>query len=298
MRLGLQLPSFTFPGGPAELRSHLTEIAEAADAAGFSSLWVMDHLFQLPEDTGWGGPEEPMLEAYSTLGFLAGLTSRVRLGALVGCAMFREPGLLLKTATTVDVLSGGRLTFGIGAGWYEREARGLGIAWPERSERFARLEETLRLAHQVWADDRSAFIGRFSTLAEPIIRPMPLSRPHPPIMVGGNGERRTLRLVAQYADACNFLVLEPDEIRGRMRALRAHCDAIGRDVSEIEITALDEVDLRPGRMTPGDVIARARAQADAGVEHLIVNMPDAWDVRHLELIGREVIPELGAPVAA
>jgi F420-dependent oxidoreductase-like protein len=298
MRLGLQLPSFSYPGGTVELRSHLAEIAQAAEASGFASLWVMDHLFQLPEDTGWGGPDEPMLEAYSTLGFLAGVTSRIRLGALVGCAVFREPGLLLKTATTVDVLSGGRLTFGIGAGWYEREARGLGIPWPDRRERFARLEETLRLAHQVWADDRSRFEGRFMTLDEPIIRPMPLSHPHPPIMVGGNGPRRTLRLVARYGDSCNFLVLEPDDIRARLRLLREHCDAIDRDLGEIEITALDEVDLRPGRMTPPEVLARARAQADAGVQHLIVNMPDAWDVRHLEVIGREVIPELGSLAAA
>jgi F420-dependent oxidoreductase-like protein len=292
MRLGLQLPSFTYPGGTPELRGHLTEIAEAAEASGFESLWVMDHLFQLPADTGWGGPDEPMLEAYSALGFLAGVTSRVRLGALVGCALFREPGLLVKTASTVDVLSGGRLTFGLGAGWYEREARGLGIAWPERAEHFARLEETLRIARQLWSDDRSTFEGRFSTLAEPIISPQPLSRPHPPIMVGGNGERRTLRLVARYADACNFLVLEPDEIRSKLEVLRRHCDDLGRDASEIEITALDEVDLRPGRMTASDVVARGRAQAAAGVQHLIVNMPDVWDVRHLELIGRKVVPAL------
>jgi F420-dependent oxidoreductase-like protein len=292
MRLGLQLPSFSYPGGTPELRPRLTEIAQAAEAAGFESLWVMDHLFQLPVDTGWGGPDEPMLEAYSTLGFLAGVTSRLRLGALVGCATFREPGLLVKTATTVDVLSGGRLTFGIGAGWYERESRGLGLRWPERRERFARLEETLRIAHQLWADDRSAFDGRFSHLAEPIIRPQPLSRPHPPIMIGGNGERRTLRLVAQYGDACNFLVLEPHQIRAKLAVLRAHCEDLGRDLGEIEITALDEVDLRPARMSAADVVARARAQADAGVEHLIVNMPEVWDVRHLELIGRDVIPSV------
>lgn len=290
MRLGLQLPSFTYPGGTAELRPRLTEIAQAAEAAGFESLWVMDHLFQLPPDTGWGGPEEPMLEAYATLGYLAGVTERLRLGALVGCALFRSPGMLVKTATTVDVLSGGRLTFGIGAGWYQREAIGLGIPFPDRRERFARLEETVRIARQLWADDRSPFEGRFTTLPEPIIRPQPLSRPHPPIMIGGNGERRTLRLVARYADACNFLVLEPHEVRAKLAVLREHCDAVGRDIAEIEITALDEVDLRPGRMTPADVVARARAQADAGVQHLIVNMPDAWDVRHLELIGREVIP--------
>ncbi len=292
MRLGLQLPSFTYPGGTPRLRSNLAEIAQAAEAAGFESLWVMDHLFQLPADTGWGGPDEPMLEAYATLGYLAGVTSRLRLGALVGCALFREPGLLVKTATTVDVLSGGRLTFGIGAGWYEREALGLGISWPDRRERFARLEETLAVAHQLWRDDRSAFDGPFTTLAEPIIRPQPLSRPHPPIMIGGNGERRTLRLVARYGDACNFLVLEPDEIRAKLVVLQAHCEELGRDMREIEITALDEVDLRPGRMTPADVVARARAQAAAGVEHLIVNMPDVWDVQHLELIGREVIPSV------
>jgi F420-dependent oxidoreductase-like protein len=292
VRIGLQLPSFSFPGGTPSLRGHLVEIAQAAEASGFESLWVMDHLFQLPSDTGWGGPEEPMLESYSTLGFLAGVTSRIRLGALVGCAVFRSPGLLVKTATTVDVLSGGRLTFGIGAGWYQDEAVGLGLPWPERRERFARLEETLRIAHQLWADDRSTFTGTFTELAEPIVRPLPLARPHPPIMIGGNGERRTLRLVARYADACNFLVLEPEEIRAKLAVLRAHCAEIGRDVREIEITALDEVDLRPGRMSPADVVARARAQADAGVQHLIVNMPDAWDVRHLDLIGREVVPML------
>jgi F420-dependent oxidoreductase-like protein len=290
VRLGLQLPSFSFPGGTPELRSHLVEIAQAAEAAGFESLWVMDHLFQLPEDTGWGGPEEPMLEAYATLGFLAAATSRIGLGALVSCALFRQPGLLVKTATTVDVLSGGRLTFGIGAGWYQREARGLGIPWAEKRERFARLEETLRIAHHLWADDRSTIEGRFASLEEPIVRPQPLSRPRPPIMIGGNGERRTLRLVARYADACNFLVLEPHEIRAKLAVLRSHCAEIGRDVRDIEITALDEVDLRPGRMSAADVVARARAQADAGVQHLIVNMPDVWELKYLELIGREVVP--------
>ena len=230
MRLGLQLPSFSYPGGTPEIRGRLTEIARATESAGLDSLWVMDHLFQLPEDTGWGGPEEPMLEAYSTLGFLAGVTERIRLGALVGCALFREPALLIKAATTVDVLSGGRLTFGIGAGWYEREARGLGIPFPDRRERFARLEETLQIATRLWSDDRSPYSGAFTTLAEPIIRPQPVSRPRPPIMVGGNGERRTLRLVARYADACNFLVLEPDEVRAKLEVLRRHCDELGRDI--------------------------------------------------------------------
>ena len=297
MRIGLQLPSFTFPGGTPEIRGRLTEIAGAAEDAGLESLWVMDHLFQLPEDTGWGGPEEPMLEAYATLGFLAGATQRIRLGALVGCTLFRSPAVLIKAATTVDVLSGGRLTFGIGAGWYEREARALGVPFPDRRERFARLEETLRIARQLWANDRSPFAGRFTILPEPIIRPQPLSRPHPPIMVGGNGERRTLRLVARYADACNFLVLEPAEVRSKLEVLRAHCEAEGRDVREIEITNLVEVDLRDGRMSSRDIVAMARAQADAGVQHLIVNMPEVWDLRHLERIGREVVPALSALAA-
>lgn len=298
MRIGLQLPSFSYPGGTAELRPRLASIAQAAEAAGFDSLWVMDHLFQLPEDTGWGGVEEPMLEAYATLGFLAAVTERIRLGALVGCVMHREPGLVLKSATTVDVLSGGRLYFGIGSGWYEREARGLGIPFPSRRERIDRLEEVLRLAHQAWTDDRSGFDGRYYRLGEPIIRPLPLSRPHPPIMVGGNGERRTLRLVAQYADACNFLVLEPDEIRHKLEVLRRHCDAVGRPYESIERTALDEIDLRPGRMSALDVVGRARAQADAGIEHLIVNMPDAWDLRHLERLGRDVVPAVSELEAA
>jgi F420-dependent oxidoreductase-like protein len=297
MRLGLQLPSFSYPGGTVALRGRLTEVAQAAEAAGLASLWVMDHLFQLPEDTGLGGPEEPMLEAYSTLGFLAAATSRVRLGALVGCALFRDPALLIKAATTVDVLSGGRLTFGIGAGWYEREARGLGLPFPDRRERFARLEETLRIAHHLWADDRSPFTGTFSRLAEPIIRPQPLSRPRPPIMIGGNGERRTLRLVARYADACNFLLLEPDQVRHKLDVLRGHCQAVGRNVAEIEVTNLVEVDLRDGRMTPDDLVGLIRAQADAGVEHLIVNMPEVWDLRHLERIGREVVPAVEALAA-
>ena len=297
MRLGLQLPSFTFPGGTPDIRGRLSEIAGAAEDAGLESLWVMDHLYQLPEDTGWGGPEHPMLEAYATLGFLAGVTERVRLGALVGCALFRHPAVLIKAATTVDVLSGGRLTFGIGAGWYEREALGLGVPFPDRRERFARLEETLRIARQLWADDRSPFAGRFTTLAEPIIRPQPLSRPHPPIMVGGNGERPTLRLVARYADACNFLVLEPHEVRAKLEVLRAHCDAERRDIGEIEITNLVEVDLRDGRMSARDVVVMAQAQSDAGVQHLIVNMPEVWDVRHLERIGREVVPALSALAA-
>ncbi len=234
MLVGLQLPSFTWPGGPQAIGPTLGEIAASAEDAGFASLWVMDHLFQLPTDTGWGGPDAPMLEAHTTLGYLARSTTRIRLGALVGAVHFRPPALAVKAATTLDVLSGGRAYLGIGAGWYRREADGLGIPFPERRERFERLEETLRIALLMWSGAIERFAGRHYTLDEPLTNPGPLSRPHPPIIVGGNGERRTLRLVARYADACNILVPDPGEGRRKLEVLRRHCDDVGRDYGEIE----------------------------------------------------------------
>jgi F420-dependent oxidoreductase-like protein len=294
MRVGLQLPSFSFPGGAAAIGPRLAEIAAAAEDGGFSSLWVMDHFFQLPEDTGLGGAEEPMLEAYTTLGFLARSTQRIGLGAMVGGVHFRSPGVVLKAATTLDVLSGGRAWFGIGAGWYQREAIGLGLGFPERRERFDRLEELLRIAHHVWSGRRDPLEGHFSTLAEPILSPMPISRPHPPIMVGGGGERRTLRLVAQYADACNILVPDPGESRAKLEVLKRHCEEVGRSYEEIEKTALVEVDLRPGRQRPADVVVALRSQREEGIEHVIVNMPDVHELRYLRTFRDEIIPEVGA----
>jgi F420-dependent oxidoreductase-like protein len=289
MRVGLQLPSFTFPGGPAAIRPTLTEIAQAAEANGFASLWVMDHLFQLPEDTGLGGPEQPMLEAYTTLGFLAQATTRIALGPMVASAVLRPPGLLVKAATTLDVLAGDRPTyFAVGAAWYERESVGLGLPYPARAERFEHLEETLRIARSMFAGDRSPIDGHHHRLAEPINVPPPLSRPR--IMVGGGGERKTLRLVAEYADACNILVPDPGESRHKLEVLARHCAAIGRDAAEIEKTSLLEADLRPGHQSPTDVIAAFRAQADEGIEHVIVNLPDAFRVERLETFGREIIP--------
>jgi F420-dependent oxidoreductase-like protein len=290
MKLGLQLPSFSYPGWPDSIAGCLGDIAGGAEAAGFSSLWVMDHLFQLPDDTGWGGPDEPMLEAYTTLGFLARSTSTIELGAMVSAVTNRPPAVLIKAATTLDVLSGGRAWFAVGAGWYEREALGLGVPWPPRRERFRLLEDTLRLAHRMWAGDRSPFEGEVMTAAEPISVPPPIRRPRPPIMVGGGGERRTLRLVAQYADACNILVPDPGESRHKLEVLRRHCDDIGRDFAELEPTALIEIDLRAGRQTPAEVISAARAQRGEGIDHLIVNMPEVHDPRHLERLRREVVP--------
>jgi len=298
IRVGLQLPSFTWAGGTPEIGPRLADIAAAAEEAGFASLWVMDHLWQLPPGSGWGGPEAPMLEAYTTLGFLARSTSTIRLGSLVGAIHFREPSLVVKAITTLDVLSGGRAYFGIGAGWYGAEAAGLGIPFPDKRERFARLEEALVLARRMWEPDRSPFHGRFVRADDPLIDPQPLSRPHPPIMIGGGGERRTLRLVAEYGDACNILVPDPGESRHKLDVLRRHCDDAGRPWEEIETTVLLEADLRPGRQRPSDVLAAIAAQAAEGMEHVIVNLPDVDDPSRIETFRREIVPAAADLVAA
>jgi F420-dependent oxidoreductase-like protein len=290
VRVGLQLPSFTWPGGPAAIRTRLEDIARTAEASGFASLWVMDHFFQLPAHTGWGGPDAPMLEAYTTLGYLAAFTERMQLGAMVTGVTYRHPGLLIKAVTTLDVVSGGRAYLGIGAAWYEREAIGLGLPFPPRTERFARLEETLQIARTMWSGEVEPFEGRYYHLAEPLTNPQPLRRPHPPILIGGNGEQKTLRLVAQYGDACNLLVPDPGESAAKLTVLRRHCDEVGRDYSEIEKTSLIELDLRAGHMSSRDAIDRLAGQAAEGIEHVIVNLPDAHEPSRLESIGRDVIP--------
>ncbi len=288
MRIGLQIPIFNWPGGTAEIGARLAEIGRTADDAGFSSLWVMDHFFQIQMA---GPPEDPMLEGYSALSYLAAVTKRATLGTLVTGAIYRHPGILLKTATTLDVLSGGRAYLGIGAGWFEREALGLGVPFPPLKERFERLEETLRLAHQMWSDDTTPFEGKHYRLAEPLNHPQPLTKPHPPIMVGGGGEQKTLRLVAQYADACNlFAYMGPDAVRQKLDILRGHCEAVGRPYDEIERTALGTANLAPGAMSVADVVGLCRGLADAGIQHLIFNMPNVHELAPLETFGREIIP--------
>jgi F420-dependent oxidoreductase-like protein len=291
MRIGLQLPSFSWPGGSAEIAPRLIEIAQSAEAAGFASLWVMDDFFQLPD---WGSLDDPMLESYTTLGYLAAATKKIRLGAMVTGVIYRFPGMLVKTASTLDVLSDGRTYLGLGAGWYRREAVGLGIPFPPLAERFARLEETLQIVRQMWAGEVQPYAGSYYQLAEPHNAPQPLAQPHPSILIGGNGEQKTMRLVAQYADACNLLVLEPEEIRGKLAMLKKRCEEIGRDYAEIEKTCLNEVNLAPGAMIAGDIVSLCRALAGAGIEHVIVNMPDAHELRPLEIFGREIIPEVAA----
>ncbi len=226
MRIGLQLPSFSWPGGAGEIGARLAEISRTADDAGFYSIWVMDHFFQIGMV---GPPEEPMLEGYSALSFLAGVTKRAKLGTLVTGVIYRYPGLLVKTATTLDVLSGGRAYLGIGAAWNEPESRGLGVPFPPLKQRFEMLEEALQIAHQMWKDDRSPYNGTHYQLADPLNHPQPVSQPHPPIMIGGGGEQKTLRMVAQYADACNlFARMGADVLRQKLDILRGHCEAVGR----------------------------------------------------------------------
>jgi len=278
MRFGFHFLDFTIPGGPASYAPALRSTAAAAEAAGASWLTVMDHYFQMEF---FRTAHDPMLEAYTTLGFLAGATERVKLGTVVTGVTYRHPGLLAKIGTTLDVLSGGRAFLGIGAAWYEREHRALGVPYPPVAERFERLEETLQILRQMWSDDEGPFEGKHYRLAETINVPQPLTRPHPPIVVGGSGERKTLRLVAQYADATNLIVSGADELAHKLDVLRRHCDDLGRDYATIEKTVmgpqgdpLEDVD---------GFLRTAQAYADLGVEHI-----------HL----RAMAPDPGATVTA
>ena len=248
----------------------------------------MDHFFQIAM---LGKPDEPMLEGYSALSFLAAVTKRVRLGTLVTGVIYRYPAILIKTVTTLDVLSGGRAYLGIGAGWYEREAIGLGIPFPPLRERFERLEETLQIAKHMWSGKTTAYSGRYYQLAEPLCVPPPLSKPHPPILVGGAGEKRTLRLVAQYADACNLYAFEgADAVRAKLVVLRRHCDEIGRPFDEIERTAIGMVDIGPGKMSPQEIIDHCHSMSDAGIQHLVLSLAGVHEITPIEKMGHEVIP--------
>ncbi|MCA9873473.1 MAG: LLM class F420-dependent oxidoreductase [Ardenticatenaceae bacterium] len=293
MKIGLQIPKFTWPGGPSALAPKLTEIAQTAEDAGFYSIWVMDHFFQLP---GLGQPEEPMLEGYSALTYLAAKTSRVKLGTLVTGVIYRQPGFLIKQVTNLDVLSGGRAYFGVGAAWFEQEANGLGFPFPPTKVRFEWLEETLLLAHQMWSDDTRPFNGQHFQLAEPICRPQPVSQPHPPIMIGGMGETKTLRFVAKYADACNlFARVGNDVLKHKLEVLEGHCEAVGRPYSDIEKTALTSaflgVEKAEYNRTAAEIVETCRSLAELGIDQVIFNMPfNVHEITPLETFGREIVP--------
>ena len=286
MKIGLQLPSFTWPGGAAQLSGKLAEIARVADDSGFFSLWVMDHFFQIRVV---GPHSNDMLEGYSALSYLAALTTKVKLGTLATGVIYRYPGILVKTATTLDVISKGRSYFGIGAAWNEQESKGLGVPFPAISVRFELLEEALQIAKQMWSANNGPYHGKHNRLEETLCSPQPLSRPHPPILVAGGGEKKTLRLAAQYGNACN-LFGTPETVAPKLTILKRHCDALGRDYASIEKTTLGTVELAPGKMRVDDVIAHCKRLAEIGVQQAIFNMPNVHEIRPLEVFGREIIP--------
>ena len=288
MKIGLTIPDFTWPAGPAKMGSTLAQIARTADQAGFESIWVMDHFWQI---RGNGPPEHDMLEGYSALAFMAGLTSRARLGTMVTGAVYRYPGVLAKIVTTLDVLSGGRAWLGIGAAWNEAESRGLGIPFPPIAERFERLEETLQICLAMWEGKRGSerpFNGKHYQLERPLNVPQSLSRPRPPILIGGGGERKTLRLVAQYADACNLF--PTPQLAHKLDVLRDHCRAMGRNYGEIEKTAMFGFDVGENGEKVGQVIGGLRWLASMGIQTVIGSVPRIDRIKPLEIIGEKVIP--------
>ena len=289
MKIGLQIPDFTTPGGPARLGADLATVARTADDAGFEFLAVMDHFFQIGVI---GPPEREMLEAYSTLGFMAAHTSRAKLLTLVTGVTYRHPGILAKIVTTLDVLSGGRVWLGIGAAWNEEESRGLGVPFPPVAERFERLEETLQICQQMFRGDDSPYHGSHYQLERPLNSPLPLSQPRLPILIGGSGERKTLRLVARYAQACN-LFPGPDLAR-KLDVLRGHCEAEGRDYDEIEKTCYFLFDVGEKGEKAAQVVDQLGGLAEMGFQAAIGGVANVWDVTPLEIIGSEVIPAVAA----
>jgi F420-dependent oxidoreductase-like protein len=274
MRIGLQVPSFTFPGGPEQIAPTYAKTARDADQAGLHSFWVMDHFFQIAVV---GPAEEPMLEGYSALAYAAALTERITLGTMVTGVTYRHPGVLVKTATTLDVLSGGRAWLGIGAAWNDEESRGLGTPFPPTAERFERLEETLQIAHQMWKGDEKPYEGKHFRLERPLNSPQSVRRPHPPILIGGTGEKKTLRFVAKYADACN--IFDSEELPRKLEVLREHCEREGRDYAEIEKTSLTFIQsASPSVDQAVDAVGRL---AEAGVDHVIFSQGTGQDLAGL-----------------
>jgi len=284
--LGYHVSDFTWRGGAAELAPQLAELARTAERVGISRLTVMDHVWQIHVI---GPPEHEMLEAYATLGFLAANTERVLLHTLVTGVVYREPGLLAKMVTTLDVLSGGRAALGIGAAWNEEESLGLGLPFPPLAERFERLEETLQICLQMWSGEDGPYDGEHYKLARTLNSPQSPTRPHPPILIGGSGERKTLRLVAKYADACNLF--PGPEVAQKLDVLRAHCEREGRDYDEIEKTATFGVD---AETNPTELLEQLRGLHDLGFTVAYVSLRGTEPMPLLEMLGSEVIGEISS----
>jgi F420-dependent oxidoreductase-like protein len=289
MHIGLQIPSFKYPGGTAAIRPKLKEIVTTAEEGGFFSLWVMDHYYQIKGLFG-EAYTDPMLEAYSTLGYFAGLTEKAYLGVLVTGVIYRHPAVLLKMVNTVDILAGGRTYFGIGAAWYEDEAKGYGIPYPSTSERFELLEDNLKLAKALWDSDEIAFEGQLFSAPAITNNPRPLSTPHPRLMIGGTGPNKTLRMVAQYADACNIGDwVGPETMQKALDTLKEHCETLGRDYDTIEKTSLCTVHLS-GDDTVESITSRLKELSEMGFTHAIFNMPDVYKITPLETFAKQIIP--------
>ncbi len=291
MKFGLQINQFTWPGGNGQIGPTLAHIGRTADDAGFASIWVMDHFFQI---RGLGPPEAPMLEGQTALAFLAAHTRRARLGLMVGGVHYRPPGLWIKMATTLDVLSGGRAWFGIGAAWNVMESKGLGFRFPPLKERFELLEDTLRMAHEMWSGGsgtHGAFEGIHTTATHLINSPQSISRPRVPILVGGGGERKTLRLVARYADASNLFGRDVDTFRHKVEVLRGHLDELGRPREEVEVTALaPSIDW--DNQSADEIVDHYGRLIEAGAQHLIFAVRGVSDTSRLERVAAEVFPQL------
>jgi F420-dependent oxidoreductase-like protein len=285
MRVSINVTNYTWPSGPARLGAELAWLAGAAEQAGVDTVWIADHLIQA-DPTAPSGADD-MLEAYTALGFIAAHTERVRIGAMVSNVMLRAPALLVKAVTTLDALTGGRAWLGIGAGHHGGEAEDMGLPFPPVTERFERLEETLRIASRMWAGDDSPYDGKHYRLARPLGFPMPVRRPHPPILIGGAGRRRTLRLVAQYADACNLFDI-PDgghTVREGLAALARHCEDVGRPYEDIDKTLSTR--LETGESSDS-FIGRCTTAAALGIEHVVVITPHPWSTDTLATLASAI----------
>lgn len=309
MKIGLQVPRFHWPGSPENIGDKLAEISVAADQSGFSSLWVMDHFFQVGQ--GYGAFDEPMLEAYAALSYMAAVTEKVKLGTMVTGSFYRHPGILIKIVTTLDILSGGRAMLGIGSGWYRREAEGLGVRFPASlNELVGRFEENILIAKHMWSDDRTPFEGKYYSLKEPICVPQPISKPHPPILIAGSGEKKTLKFVAKYGNACNFHLGAHPKLKGytdrsyanydkrrerlthTIDVLKRHCERENRDYNEIEVTVLSPMKVSEDGLTPEEVVGMCEELSGIGIHQVIFNMINDHEITPIKVIGREVIPQI------
>jgi alkanesulfonate monooxygenase len=289
MDLGVHVSNFSWPGGPQTMAADLDRVAVAADELGFAKLSVMDHVWQIEFI---GPPELDMLEAYTALGYLAAKTERIELLAWVTAVVYRDPGVLAKAVTTLDVLSEGRAWLGIGAAWNEAEATGLGLFFPPLAERFERLEETLQICLQMWSDDDTAYTGSHYRLGRTLNSPQSIRRPHPPILIGGAGETKTLRLVAKYAQACN--IFAGPEVAHKLDVLRSHCEAEGRDYDEIEKTVMGPLDPGEAGENVDALIESLQSLAALGISHYHGSVPEVASLTRLEILAKRVMPAVAS----